>query len=78
METITRRWRDNGFDLELGDLGYPGERNDVVTYLDDRSWRSVRTPLRELLAEAGLPIPDSDGGVSVGDNYYCTSTKIAE
>jgi methyltransferase (TIGR00027 family) len=74
METVTQRWRDHGFHLEFGDLHYPGERNDVGTYLDDRGWLSHRTPLRELLADNGLPpMPRLDGEVSFGENYYCTS-----
>ncbi len=76
LEAITERWRENGFDVELGELGYPGERHDVLTYLDGRGWRSVRVSLAQLLAEAGLPaLPRTDGPVSIGDNYYCTSVR---
>jgi methyltransferase (TIGR00027 family) len=76
MDTITQRWRDNGFDLEFADRGYPGERNDVVTYLDSHGWHSVRTPLDQLLADAGLPTPpQTDGDAAFGENYYCTSVK---
>jgi methyltransferase (TIGR00027 family) len=57
MDDVTKRWRDHGFDIELGELGYPEERADVADYLDSRGWRSVRKPLRELLADAGLPKP---------------------
>ena len=35
----------------------PGGARDVADYLDSRGWRSVRKPLRELLADAGLPKP---------------------
>jgi methyltransferase (TIGR00027 family) len=74
MKTVTQRWRDHGFDLEIGELHYSGQRNDVVTYLDNRGWRSVRTPISQMLAENGLPpTPHNDGEVSFGENYYCTS-----
>ena len=52
---MTQRWRDDGFDLELGDLGYPEERNDVADHLAQRGWRSAKTPTQQLLADAGLP-----------------------
>jgi len=76
LDAVTQRWRDNGFDVEFGELGYPGPRADVAEHLGARGWQSVRTPLRELLATAGLPAPAQvDGAMSFGDNYYCTSTR---
>jgi methyltransferase (TIGR00027 family) len=74
LQTATRRWRDHGFDLELSDLGYTGERNDVATYLRDHGWHTVNTPLSRLLADSGLAaIPPSNGQPSFADNYYCTA-----
>jgi methyltransferase (TIGR00027 family) len=74
MQTAIERWREHGFDLELGDLGYDGERNDVATYLDDRGWHSVRTPLNQLLAATGLSgLPEHGDQVSFVNNYYCSS-----
>ena len=75
MDDVTKRWRDHGFDIELGELGYPEERADVADYLDSRGWRSVRKPLRELLADAGLPKPPELENSAFGDNYYCMSVK---
>jgi methyltransferase (TIGR00027 family) len=76
MDDVTARWRENGFDIELGELGYAEERADVADYLDSRGWQSVRKPLRELLDDAGLPRPsDETGAAAFGDNYYCTSVR---
>jgi methyltransferase (TIGR00027 family) len=76
MDDVTKRWRDHGFDIELGELGYSDERDDVANYLDGRGWRSVRKPLQELLDDAGLPrISAAGGATAFGDNYYCTSVK---
>jgi methyltransferase (TIGR00027 family) len=76
MDDVTKRWRDHGFDIELGELGYSDERDDVANYLDSRGWRSVRKPLQELLDDAGLPrISAAGGAAAFGDNYYCTSVK---
>ena len=76
MDDVTARWRDHGFDIELGELGYSEERADVAAYLDSRGWQSVRKPLRELLDDAGLPRPFGvTGAAAFGDNYYCTSMR---
>jgi methyltransferase (TIGR00027 family) len=75
MENVIQGWRDHGFDVELGDLGYDGERRDVATYLDSHGWHSVRTPLQELFTANGLTAVPRDGDQPVfADNYYCTST----
>jgi methyltransferase (TIGR00027 family) len=79
LDPVTQRWREHGFDVEFGDLGFPGEREDVATYLDERGWRSQRTVLRDLLADAGLPQPAQvDGHLSFGENYYCASVRSAD
>jgi methyltransferase (TIGR00027 family) len=77
MNDVTERWREHGFDLEFGHLGYAGERNDVAEYLDARGWRSERTPLRRLLADNGLPVPSAgaDDEAVFANNYYCTSVR---
>jgi methyltransferase (TIGR00027 family) len=74
MDDVTKRWRDHGFDIELGELGYAEDRADVADHLDSRGWHSVRKPLRELLTDARLPRP-SEVHTAFGDNYYCTSVK---
>src|SRR5262245_34970542 len=76
MDDVMKRWRDHGFDIELGELGYAEERADVADYLDGRGWHSVRKPLQQLLADARLPEPsDVEGATAFGENYYCTSVK---
>ena len=37
-EAIGDRWREHGFDVNLADLFYPGERNPVVEYLTEHGW----------------------------------------
>jgi methyltransferase (TIGR00027 family) len=76
LDDVMKLWRDHGFDIELGELGYSEERDDVADYLDSRGWRSVRKPLQDVLADAGLPrISEVDGATAFRDNYYCTSVK---
>jgi methyltransferase (TIGR00027 family) len=76
IELMTQRWRDEGFDIELGELGYSEERNDVADYLAQHGWRSAKTHLQQLLTDADLPpMPQVAGSTAIGNNYYCTSVK---
>ncbi|OBI42104.1 class I SAM-dependent methyltransferase [Mycobacterium colombiense] len=72
-----RNWADNGLDVELANLGIPGERDDVATYLEDRGWQVVRTALNRMLADNGFPLqpvagPDGQEA-PFAENYYCTA-----
>jgi methyltransferase (TIGR00027 family) len=73
LNAASQKWRDNGLDIALGDLGFPGERNDAATYLARHGWRPVRTPLNQLLADNGLPLQRSEPGAPFAGNYYCTA-----
>ncbi len=73
LKAAIQKWREHGLDVELDDLGFPGERNDVATYLEDRGWHPVRAQLNELLADNGLPLQSSDEDAPFGLNYYCTA-----
>jgi methyltransferase (TIGR00027 family) len=72
MQPVIQRWHDHGFDIELSDLEYAGERNDVATYLNNHGWQSVVSPMSQLFAENNLPLRGSR--LPFADNYYCTST----
>lgn len=75
MRSATAKWREHGFDLEFGDLGYQGERSDVAAYLDPLGWRSVGVLMSQLLADFGLDlIPQTNDSVSMADTIYYTST----
>jgi methyltransferase (TIGR00027 family) len=77
MNRAFRNWGDNGLDVELANLGFPGERNDVATYLEDRGWHPVRTPLNRMLADHGQPLQPVEGPdgqeAPFARNYYCTA-----
>jgi O-methyltransferase involved in polyketide biosynthesis len=74
IQNVIQKWRDHGFDVELGELGYGGKRRDVATYLNSRGWHSVSTTLRQLLAANGLTaIPQDGNQASFADSYYCAS-----
>lgn len=74
MQRATAKWREHGFDLEFGELGYQGERNDVAVYLDNLGWQSDGIRMTELLADSGFDaIPQTNDSVSVADTIYCSS-----
>jgi methyltransferase (TIGR00027 family) len=74
MQRATAKWREHGFDLEFGELGYQGERNDVAAYLDNLGWQSDGIRMTELLAESGLgAIPQTNDSVSMADTIYYSS-----
>ncbi|SOX52510.1 class I SAM-dependent methyltransferase [Mycobacterium ahvazicum] len=73
LNGASQRWRDHGLDVVLDDLGFPGERSDAATYLADRGWQPVSTPLNQLLADNGLPQQPDGDDAPFAKNYYCTA-----
>ncbi|AKN17966.1 hypothetical protein MHAE_16431 [Mycobacterium haemophilum DSM 44634] len=75
LEAANQKWYAHGLDVVLDNLGYPGERHDVATYLDARGWSVTETRLEQLLADNGLPVPPTSQrpASAVSDNYYCTA-----
>jgi methyltransferase (TIGR00027 family) len=73
LNEATKKWQDSGLDVALDDLGFPGDRNDAASYLADRGWQPVRTPLNQLLADHGFALQPGDEDAPFGRNYYCTA-----
>ncbi len=73
LNGATQKWVDNGLDVALENLGFPGDRNDVATYLEGHGWQTARAPLNQLLAESGLPLHSGGEDAAFGQNYYCTA-----
>jgi methyltransferase (TIGR00027 family) len=57
MRAVTDQWREHGFDVEMSDLWYAGDRNDIVDYLNAHGWAAGSTSVPELLAVHGLSLP---------------------
>ncbi len=71
-------WREHGFDLDMTDLWYPGERNDVPEYLGGRGWATKVIPMTELYAANGVSLDiDDDTDVQAYQSFgYVTATRI--
>src|SRR6516165_2740453 len=50
------RWRQHGFDVEMTDLQYLGERNDVAEYLDGHTWKPTPVVEADLYAASRLTL----------------------
>ncbi|OBJ48800.1 class I SAM-dependent methyltransferase [Mycobacterium sp. 1423905.2] len=79
FDAIYQRWYQQGLDVNIEQLGFPGARNDVATYLEGHGWRVARTPLNQLLTDNGFAPHLVDGPVAeqapFAQNYYCTAWK---
>jgi len=73
LNTAIQKWREHGLDVELENLGFPGERNDAATRLENLGWDPVRAPLNDLLADNGLPPQPTGDDAPFGLHYYCTA-----
>ena len=60
-EAFRERWQKHGFDMNLADLFYPGERNPVVEYLTDHGWQVTARSRPEMFTEYGRHFPDDEG-----------------
>jgi methyltransferase (TIGR00027 family) len=73
MRTVTERWREHGFDLDMTGLVYLGERNEAVPYLSERGWQLTSSSVTELFAANGLP-PFADEDAGMGEMLYTRGT----
>lgn len=77
IREVTDRRLGHGFDVEMGDLWYPGDRTDVADYLDTHGWDATFTIAADLLAAQGLSLQsDSDDDAAMfGSLAYVTATR---
>jgi methyltransferase (TIGR00027 family) len=59
-KTMNAQWREHGFDVDLSQLFYPGERNSVEEYLGGHGWQVTTRPRPELFAEYGREFHDTE------------------
>jgi methyltransferase (TIGR00027 family) len=52
------QWGAQGFDIDLSELFYKGERNDVVDYLSARGWQVHSRSRRDVFADYGRQFPE--------------------
>ena len=77
MRKVTDQWRGHGFDIEMTDLWYGGDRNDVVEYLSTHGWATATSSVPELFAAYGLALPSAstDEEETLSSMLYVTATR---
>lgn len=77
------RWRAHhermselGFEVDLSDLVYHGQRGHTVDYLTQRGWQAATQLVKELHANNGFVYPDDDVSAAFADVTY-TSAVLA-
>ncbi|MGC2652122.1 MAG: class I SAM-dependent methyltransferase [Mycobacterium sp.] len=77
MRQVTDRWREHGFDVEMTDLWYDGERPDVIDYLNAHSWQASAVSAADLFASHGFSQPTKETDESTGFSSlgYVTATR---
>jgi O-methyltransferase involved in polyketide biosynthesis len=77
MHQAIDRWREHGFDVDMTDLWYFGDRNNVAEYLSSRGWTVVPTHIADLYAANGLTFHVDDTDAPVFTSFaYVTATRI--
>ena len=56
---LVGRWGEHGFDVDLSQLFYPGERHHVVDYLAERGWQVSSQSRPEVFARYGRRFPET-------------------
>src|ERR1700692_1056641 len=68
MKAVSARWREHGFDLDMTELIYFGDRNEAAEYLKSHGWQIIGRTNRQLFADYGLEPLDT--GQPFGDVVY--------
>lgn len=72
-QRISERWRRLGFDVDMADLFYQGERSIVVDYLSDHGWQVSPYPIRELYERNSFEFPDGELMAVFGKMSYVSA-----
>ena len=77
MHQTIDHWREHGFDVDMTDLWYFGERHDIPEYLTTRGWTTQLIPMTELYAASGvsLDIDDNTDVQAFASFGYVTATR---
>jgi O-methyltransferase involved in polyketide biosynthesis len=77
MRAVTDQWRVHGFDVEMTDLWYAGDRNDIVEYLSTHGWATAATSVPDLAAAYGLSLPSAanDDEETLTSLHYVTAKR---
>jgi O-methyltransferase involved in polyketide biosynthesis len=74
-QEFRERWQKHGFDMNLSDLFYKGDRNPVVEYLIGHGWQVTSCSRPELFTQYGRHFPDGDELAPMRDSLAVTAIR---
>jgi methyltransferase (TIGR00027 family) len=66
-KALNDSWANLGGNVDMSELFYEGERNNVADYLNDRGWQVTTRTRKELFGDYGRVLPD-DGPMALFHN----------
>jgi O-methyltransferase involved in polyketide biosynthesis len=76
IQQAQENWRKHGFDVEMTDLWYVGDRHNVADYLRDRGWTAEQTTMAHLYESYGQPLSESGQDIlGLGSTSYVTAMR---
>jgi methyltransferase (TIGR00027 family) len=77
MHEVVDNWRRHGFDVEMTDLWYFGDRHDVAQNLNGQGWATSETQMTDLFTANGFTAPASadDDAPDLDSFTYVTATR---
>jgi methyltransferase (TIGR00027 family) len=73
-QQLTESWRKHGYDLDMSELFYQGDRNSVIEYLSRHRWAPTARTTQELYAANGFDFPEDETMAAFGDIEYVSAT----
>jgi methyltransferase (TIGR00027 family) len=73
--TLRSEWQEHGFDVNLADLFYEGERNPVVEYLTGHGWQVSARTRPEVFAAYGKEFPDTEEVAPLRNSVAVIATR---
>lgn len=74
-QAMSERWRDHGFDIDLSDLWYDGDRNPADVYLAEHGWQAATRSRPEVFAAYGRAFPDVDNTAMMRQSLAVTAIR---
>jgi O-methyltransferase involved in polyketide biosynthesis len=74
-DAINGAWREHGFEVDLGDLFYEGDRTPVADYLAGHDWQVHTRTRSEMFAHYGRADAVVDLVAPMRDSLSITATK---
>jgi methyltransferase (TIGR00027 family) len=73
-QQLSERWNRLGFELNMSDLIYQGERSAVIEYLTSHGWEVTARTAREMYARNGFEFPDDEMAAIFAEMSYVAAT----